>query len=321
VLWSSCTVFAVFRFYYKTRVLRRKLNASDFFIVLTVLFELANRAVSTELLVKKLELSPTDVATNTSKYMDWNRQNLMFSWFQSIMWTIEVYSIKFSFLFGYFSLSPYLPRRFFRLLLFITIYCLAGGIITPTFIALLWCRPISDNWDHAARCSFLRERSIYVHATVEHIVSDALVIGFGLAMMRQLSCPRKEMLGAIVIASIGMASVGISIARAVLVWNERFSDDMLFCSVEISSGVMAACLPAFRAYLRSAWSPKKKGIPEEKSSPSGSTRGVPPGYFTQAHTDELESAEEAKPEFSAMVVREDINVELGLQKMKPTVSL
>jgi len=292
---------------------------SDFFIVLAVVLELCNRATSTALLVRKLELSPKDVATQSHAYTHWNRQNLLSEWFQSNMWSVEVFSIKFSFILGYFSLSPYLPRRFFWVLVFITIYTVIGALMAPSFVTLLWCRPISDNWNHPDHCSFLKEKSLFIHATMEHIISDVMVIGFGLAMVRQLSCPRKEVLGAIVIASLGMVSVSASIARAVLVWSERYTDDMLFCSVEISTGVIAACLPAFRAYLRSAWSPKKKGSPE-KRSPSGTARGTP-GYLRPVDVDELESVEAVEPEFSAVVVREDINVELGLQKTKTTVSL
>jgi hypothetical protein len=331
-------VLVLFRFYYKTRTLRRKLTASDFFLALTVLLELCNRAVGTELLAKKLGLSSTDVATKSHAYTHWDRQNLkvsyfsflwscvnrklrflvsQFDWFQSIMWTVEVYSIKYSFIFGYFSLSACLPRRFFWALLVLAVYCLLGGILVPIFIALVWCRPITDNWNPAAHCSSLQDKSLYINSMTHHIFSDAMVIGFGLAIVMQLSCPRKEMLGAAVIAGLGLISIAISITRVVLVWTERFLDGMLFCSVEVSSGVIAACLPAFKAYLRSAWTPKEWGSPEEKRGPSGSTQWTP-GYLG---ADKLEPAGTIKPEFSAMVVREDLDVESGLQRMQPTVSL
>jgi hypothetical protein len=226
-----------------------------------------------------------------------------------------VFSIKFSFILGYFSLSPYLPRRFFWVLWFITIYTVLGALMAPTLVTLLWCRPVSDNWNNPDRCTFMTVKSLYLHATMEHIISDVMVIGFGLVTVGQLSCPRKEVLGAIVIASLGMVSVSISIVRAVLVWAEHFTDEMLFCSVEVSSGVIAACLPAFRAYLRSAWSPEKRGSPE-MGSPSGITRGTP-GYLSPVDADELEleSVGADESEFSAVVVREDINVELHQQKI------
>ena len=52
---------------------------SDFFIVLVVVFELGNRVTSTVMLVRKSELSSTDVATQSHAYMNWNRQNLLVS--------------------------------------------------------------------------------------------------------------------------------------------------------------------------------------------------------------------------------------------------
>lgn len=103
-----------------------------------------------------------------------------------------------------------------------------------------------------ATCQAMYSKGHLINLTVQHVISDLAIIVFGLTLLSYLpSAPtRTEIPAVFLIVFLGMVSIVASIVRFMLAYKGDYRDQGLWCSVEVTSGVVAACLPCFRAWYR-----------------------------------------------------------------------
>jgi hypothetical protein len=171
-------------------------------------------------------------------------------WFQTITAVIVIYLIKASFLLTYWNLHRRAPGNTQQRFLLIISACLAlVGVLPNVLFLLLHCRPLKENWNPYGQCRSMYNKPASGVFNSINIISDLLVITYGIALVKQLHSRRKAYAAAIVIG-LGALSTAACAVRWAKTWKDGYQDQWLWFSVEICAGIVAACLPTLHVWLR-----------------------------------------------------------------------
>lgn len=96
-----------------------------------------------------------------------------------------------------------------------------------------------------------------------NIISDLLVIAYGIGLVKQLHSRRKAYAAAIV-TGLGALSTAACAVRWIKTWKDGYQEQWLWFSVEICAGIVAACLPTLHAWLRLQVPMLRRRCSEEK---------------------------------------------------------
>lgn len=175
-------------------------------------------------------------------------------WIQSLLAVLVVYLVKASFLATYFKLHQHSPDfgssgHSNTLLVAIGIYMALCGVLPNVLFLLLSCGSVAANWDSAGGCVAVTNKPASAAFSVASISTDILVMMYGLGLARQLQCRRKAVAASIV-AGLGSLSMAACAARWAGSWLSGFADQWFWYSLESCTVIVAACLPALHAWLR-----------------------------------------------------------------------
>ncbi|KAI5793328.1 hypothetical protein EDC01DRAFT_93480 [Geopyxis carbonaria] len=260
--WSLIGISGIFvavRLWIRRSILARSLEASDYFIVLTFLIWLATIGMNTFFLANNNKYNQTldinIILENEALIVEILKMSLALT----MLYYTMLLLIKAAFLAIYFRLVEQLSILTKVVLWMVTGFIVCGWIACE-LIQLLWCQPISRQWttDFLDYCTPFYSVQAFTYAYAYNVASDILVILFPILIWRQLKLKRTEKTGLLFIFFVGIISVAASTARFIIVKasTDNLADQQtsgtivsMMSSVEVSAGLIAACLPTFRALL------------------------------------------------------------------------
>ncbi|KAH6701291.1 hypothetical protein BKA61DRAFT_204051 [Leptodontidium sp. MPI-SDFR-AT-0119] len=164
--------------------------------------------------------------------------------------------VKMSLLLLYLRLSQY-PT--FRIMVYMVMVTTVMYSLLGSFQFLFNCRPIAKNWDITITYGSCIEMSkiFAVHGGL-NIATDIAMLILPVIMVRKLQLPRREkvalaglfMTGTLVciVSIIRLKKVLFFISTADITWFA--SDVMIWTTIEVNVGIICACLPSFKPFLR-----------------------------------------------------------------------
>lgn len=206
-------------------------------------------------------------------------------WAITLLYFTEVFVLKLCLLFFYLRIFP---TRGMRLLLWITIVVDVLYGVAFVLAAVFQCMPISDNWlgwkeggEKGGNCVD-RSAIAWTHAAVS-IVLDVWMLLLPISGLRRLNMHWQKKLAVALMFAVGTLTTIISIVRLWsllqfkdsqnLTWD--YYDMSMWSSVEVTTGVICACMPTLRKMLGVIW-PKIDGTLRFRS-PLYVVRDTPPG--------------------------------------------
>lgn len=167
---------------------------------------------------------------------------------------LVVYLVKVSFLATYYKLHHHSPDfdsggHSNALLVAIGLYMVLRGVLPNVLFLLLSCGTVAANWDPAGGCVAVANKPASAVFSVASISTDALVMVYGLDLASQLQC-RCKVVASGIVAVLGSLSMAACAACWAGNWLSGLPDQWL-CYSFGSCTIVAACLPALHAWLRS----------------------------------------------------------------------
>ncbi|KAH6718755.1 hypothetical protein BKA61DRAFT_596203 [Leptodontidium sp. MPI-SDFR-AT-0119] len=175
---------------------------------------------------------------------------------EGVFYGLSFMFVKMSLLLLYFRLSQY-PT--FRILVYMVIATTVTYSLLGSFQFLFNCRPIAKSWDITITYGSCIEVSkiLAVHGGL-NIATDIAMLILPIVMVRKLQLPRREkvalaglvMTGTLVciVSIIRLKKVLFLISAVDTTWVG--SDVLIWTTIEVNVGIICACLPGFKPFLR-----------------------------------------------------------------------
>ncbi|PLB54028.1 hypothetical protein P170DRAFT_469499 [Aspergillus steynii IBT 23096] len=159
------------------------------------------------------------------------------------------------------SILAYYKRIFSVRQFRIAVYALGALVlawwIAVVFISIFSCKPIHGFWDKAINPRCVNTKTFYIGNAVPNIVTDVLILAMPIRMVWTLQTTRPQKVSLSFIFLLGSFVVICSCVRLY----EQFKVDepdftwemngtVIWTSLEVSLGVISACLPTMRPLLR-----------------------------------------------------------------------
>lgn len=216
-------------------------------------------------------------------------------WAITLLYFTEVFMLKLCLLFFYLRIFP---TRGMRRLLWATI--VVNVLYGAAFVlaAVFQCTPISDNWlgwksggGKGGNCVD-RSAIAWSHAVIS-IALDIWMLLLPISGLRKLNMSWQKKLAVSLMFLVGTLTTVVSIVRLSSLLLFKYSENLtwdyydvcMWSSVEVTTGVICACMPALRKMLVAVW-PKLDGTlrlrnplyivrdtPQGDSSKSGRSKG------------------------------------------------
>ena len=181
--------------------------------------------------------------------------------------------LKGAFLAFYWCLFSRIDSRFIYLLY------VASAITVSTFIVVItihfaWCLPVHRNWtstlEEFAEISSINSLTTLTIGTFLNVFTDFIILLLPLLIIKSFNLKRREILGLCFIFFLGLFCVAASVIRYVVMYIPYkyppatmggVREAFLWSTVELVVGLIAFCLPSFRAVLWDAFQRKRAKRP------------------------------------------------------------
>jgi len=136
----------------------------------------------------------------------------------------------------------------------ITAWVVVGFIISE-LLYLLWCRPVTNNWNPESFCSVFSSTTVIAISYFFSMTSDILVLMFPLMLFRKLRFNRRETLAFFFLVFVGIVSPAAETIRFALIIKSTIGGHSgssvvgLMNIIQVLAGLVACCLPAYRPLL------------------------------------------------------------------------
>jgi len=264
----------VFRIYTRLRYGKRhRLIASDWFLIAAetvAIIDMALSMSSIRLLIDGQNLINQEGLRSKFSDSDFNGigavtilpTNQQIRFFKLLyVDQVATYSVlwltKGAFLALYMDVIQAVPTRLRWFIWLSSIYTVLTYIVV-ILVSLLWCLPVSTEWDVsnelANLCTAWGERDPIVIIYVLNITTDLLIIMIPIELVRQLPAYRRHKWGILFLGVIASLSLVGSIIRFIEVFI-NISDSILISvmtDMEENIARFALCLPAFKMFFRNA---------------------------------------------------------------------
>jgi len=209
---------------------------------------------------------PRITAIEGFKFM---QENMQTSYYFYLGFVTSIWLIKGSFLCNYYGIAGSMSKWMYRTLIMATVftaitYCVVMGLF------LFSCMPPSRAWSLGKDNCFVKWHFVYsIVMTSMHLSSDIAVMSVGVVVVRlsKIGRGRRERVAIFLIFFIGLLTVAAACLRFGVEAHmnkglkgasfmtdksgERMQEWLVAATVaEINVGMMAACLPAFRVWIR-----------------------------------------------------------------------
>ncbi|KAF5985870.1 integral membrane protein [Fusarium coicis] len=241
--WISAFVSAAFDIIYmKEDVLRPEIN-----------YTLANWDVPPEKLSRVLRVSITIVNRNNMKLMA-----LQYMWASVIPFFVTFYLCKASLLVVYLQLfPPFMTKR--RIVLWSVVGYCACALIVSLCLQLFLCFPIRRNWSILGPEPFCDDFALVTTFQVAwtlHFVGSLLLFALPWLVLYKLNMRKRVKIGVYCVFLLGIIDIAFSLTRFLTIQLTVIGDFRSITTIELWSGLdvyiglIIACLPALRPYLR-----------------------------------------------------------------------
>ncbi|KAJ5904187.1 hypothetical protein N7504_006570 [Penicillium tannophilum] len=196
-----------------------------------------------------------------------------------LIYTATILSVKLSILTYYVRIFQIRPFR-------IAVYAVGSLVvvwaITVWFISIFSCRPINGFWDTSVTSSCVSNKEFYVGNAVPNICTDVMILILPLRMVWGLQTTRMQKVtlsgifllgGFVVVCSCIRLGTQFKVDDPDFTW--AMNGTVIWTSLEVSFGVISACLPTMRPVVR--WAMRKFNISTDDSSKSSQR------CFTSSH--------------------------------------
>ncbi|KAF5098434.1 hypothetical protein D0Z00_002047 [Geotrichum galactomycetum] len=171
----------------------------------------------------------------------------------SVPYYLCIWFIKGAIIGFYYRLIPKQTKS--RIFLHFTAICTSITLIVILCLNLFLCRPISRNWalpEFDQHCYSSTARTPFAISSVANLVTDILIFIVPFSIIPSMgSMPRRQLVGLIATFSLGIITMVVFVARAVLsAVSGLVTVGGLLSAVECCTAMIVACLPSLKILLR-----------------------------------------------------------------------
>lgn len=178
-------------------------------------------------------------------------------WFSNIPFHTTFYLCKAALLAVYLQLFPaFMVKR--RHFLWATITYVAVAYIATMLVLLCICLPLSGNWDlNPETCPTSSVALVFQVAWALHFFGDLLIFVLPWLIITELNMDRTLKIGVYFTFLLGLINIAVCMVRFIEVQNAgadmaiSLATVMFWSSLDLYVGLVIACLPSLRPYLRS----------------------------------------------------------------------
>ncbi|KAH6886808.1 hypothetical protein B0T10DRAFT_563044 [Thelonectria olida] len=263
------------RLYLRLKIQKRKLLASDYFILVALVSGTVVSASSTVL--GELGALDPDVGSDMSGFAgDPEDIPEIFKvfWLNLIPVLLTQYFSKGALLLMYLNVfAAFMPKR--RIMLWVTIVYHGLACVASILVLLCICQPLHTLWHMrpGATCSLVQAVIIFRVTWTLNIFADLLVLILPCLILPELTVQRSLKVAVYFLFALGLATISFAILRFTCVTMSLvgvavpMSTPMLWGTLECNMGLVIACLPGLAPYLSmSSGKAKEQQMPELKSA-------------------------------------------------------
>ncbi|GAB1317874.1 Satratoxin biosynthesis SC1 cluster protein 4 [Madurella fahalii] len=148
--------------------------------------------------------------------------------------------------------------RAFRMAVYFVMFVTVGYTIPNAFLFLYICQPMAYYWDWAINGWCINQQATFDAANILNMTTDYAILLLPIWMLRPLRRPLLKKIGITLILMTGGFVCGISTMRMVTAKNGADNSDitwhyptnLIWCLVEEFVGVICACLPCLKAFVK-----------------------------------------------------------------------
>ncbi|KAM0424901.1 hypothetical protein ACHAPT_009957 [Fusarium lateritium] len=248
------------RIYLRVVIQKRRLLASDFIMILAWLSAVATSTF--DILLKKhgaLEADINYTLTNYKPKSDEEFEHVMkMVWASVIPFFTTFYLCKAALVSVYLQLfPPFMKKR--RMALWATIiYCVVAYVVSIA-LQLFLCFPIERNWSIKEPEKICPEdllKIVFEVAWALHFVGSLALFALPFLILHNLNMRTKTKIGVYCVFLLGLIDIAFSLTRfltVLLSHNGSFraiTTIELWSALDVYVGLIIACLPSLRPYLR-----------------------------------------------------------------------
>ncbi|KAH7121798.1 hypothetical protein B0J13DRAFT_158581 [Dactylonectria estremocensis] len=148
--------------------------------------------------------------------------------------------------------------RAFKLVTYFVMLVVVGNNLPAAFAFLYMCRPIPLYWDWSRPGSCLDVGKAFMACAVLNVVTDVIILCLPVWLLRPLRMRGLQKIGVTLVLMTGGFVCAVSIIRLAsipsglhnpdLTW--RYVINLIWCIIEMYSGIICACLPCLRAFFK-----------------------------------------------------------------------
>ncbi|PWY84796.1 hypothetical protein BO70DRAFT_361195 [Aspergillus heteromorphus CBS 117.55] len=204
-----------------------------------------------------------------------------------LIYTASVLAIKTSILTYYVRIFQIRP---FRMAVYIVGSVVLVWAATVSLISIFSCRPIRGFWDKSLTANCVNSKAFYVGNAVPNIITDILILVLPVRMVWTLQTTLMQKVtlsgifslgGFVVVCSCIRLSTQFKVDDPDFTW--AMNGTVIWTSLEVSFGVISACLPTMRPLVR--WALRKLNMSTHDAGDSSQrdyvvTHGTARGFET-----------------------------------------
>ncbi|KAB2568988.1 hypothetical protein DBV05_g12335, partial [Lasiodiplodia theobromae] len=167
--------------------------------------------------------------------------------------------------------------KWFGWALHATVFLNVAAVITFTCLGIWQCNPISAYWTLSppAGAYCLDEGKTVLGIGIVNCFIDLLVTVLPIPLVRKLQMPLQQRIGIIILLSMGLLVVVAGVVRTYYIWKGLIAsyDETWYtfplwiaAAVEINLGVICACMPALRPFIKRCVAPAFSSVSSRISS-------------------------------------------------------
>ncbi|RAK76914.1 uncharacterized protein BO72DRAFT_496822 [Aspergillus fijiensis CBS 313.89] len=254
---------------------RLRFGLDDYLIIVGLACSLGCFSLSTIMVAlgsgRHLAVVPTG---NIHKYL-----KCMYAY--QMIYTATILSVKLSILTYYVRIFQIRP---FRIAVYVVGSLVVAWAVIVWFISIFSCRPLNGFWDKSVPATCVSSKAFYVGNAVPNICTDVMILILPLRMVWGLQTTRIQKVtlsaifllgGFVVVCSCIRLSTQFKVDDPDFTW--AMNGTVIWTSLEVSFGVISACLPTMRPIVR--WAMRKLNIEATDTSKS-SQRYFPSNHVT-----------------------------------------
>ncbi|KAI9679254.1 MAG: hypothetical protein M1817_005273 [Caeruleum heppii] len=177
-------------------------------------------------------------------------------WFEDLAYCSTILVIQCSFLLFYRRVFTFQNPRFKLAVIVVGAFALACWV--AIFISTLFhCLPIAYNWDKSIPGQCVNPNALFISALALNLFTDILIVLLPIPMIWRIQISRAEKIavssafllgGFVCIGNLIRLPYLVNVQQEDLTWS--LVGGALWSTAEVCIGILSACLPCFRPYLR-----------------------------------------------------------------------